>query len=302
MKNARIPIIILAVLLLLALVAIGYFWNKNQNLQSSNQELNEELTILEEVRQGLLTDINDLQVNIDNLEVSNDTLQDELQEALATLESKQAEIQKLSKNYNRDISSMRQEIKQLLEIKEELTAVIEELRAENIILNDSLNVVSTENLNLEGEVTTLQYSQKNLEKELKATKAQSARVDNFRIDLVKKKGDVTRNFKRADEIVFSFEVDNIPPNMLGEHTVYLTINDAQGTPLPVANPVKATIRPNTGGQPIQIIAQLTKEAELVNGERLEMVYPITSKLDKGTYKAAVYVDWAMLGATEFNLQ
>lgn len=302
MKNSRAIIIVLAVLLLLALIGVGYFWSQNKGLQGTVQELNQEVSMLDELRTALLEDIEGLQTDIEGLQLDNDSISYIVEEAKSTIQSQRAQIEQIKRDFARDAKGMKAEIEQLKKFKEELAAVVEQLQAENVelaesnrILSEEVTVAQEQNEQLSGEVNQL-------EKNLKATEAESARADNFQIDAFKKSGKATTNPKRAKEITVSFDIKKFPADMVGEHMVYLALSDGNGTPIEVANPVKATIRPNTGGDAIQIIAQQAQELFLENGKRIEMTVEPLEKLLPGNYKAAVYVDWAMLGSAAIYMK
>ena len=302
MKNSRAIIIVLAVLLLLALIGVGYFWTQTSNLKGTVQELNEEVSTLDELRTALLEDIDGLQTDIEGLQLDNDSIAYIVEEAKTTIQTQRAQIEQIKRDFARDAKGMKAEIEQLKKIKQELATVVEQLQAENVeltesnrILNEEVTVAQEQNVQLSGEVSQL-------EKNLKATEAESARADNFQIEAFKKSGKSTTNPKRAKEITVSFDIKKFPDDMIGEHTVYLTLSDGNGTPIEVANPVKATIRPSIGGDAIQIIAQKAQDMFLENGKRIEITVEPLEKLAPGDYKAAVYVDWAMLGSSAIYMK
>ena len=302
MKNSRALIIALAVLLLLAIIGVGYFWSQNKSLQGTVEELNEEVSTLEDYRTSLLEDIEGLQMNIEGLEMDNDSIAFMVEEAKETIQSQRVQIEQIKRDFAKDAKGLKAEIAQLKKIKEDLNAVINQLKAENVQLTEANQNLTTEVETQQAQNQALTGEVSNLEKTLKATEAESSRADNFKIEAFKKKGKATTNPKRAKEIVVSFDIKKFPNEMMGNHMVYLTLSDSNGTPVEVANPVKATIRPSSGGGAIQIIAQNAQEETLENGKRLAISVNPIEKLQPGSYKAAVYVDWGMLGSSEIYLK
>ena len=91
--------------------------------------------------------------------------------------------------------------------------------------------------------------------------------------------------------------------MKGKHNVYVVLKDANSIPVKVENPIKVTIKPNTGGQAEEIIAQQMMSMNLFESDRLQFkIEPMKGSLHAGYYRAVIYTDWGLLGGAEFHLR
>ena len=75
-KNAdsKRTIAILGLLLLIAISTAGYLWKENNTLKETKEDLTNDVFNLEEIRSGLITDIETLQLNYKEVLDSNDSL------------------------------------------------------------------------------------------------------------------------------------------------------------------------------------------------------------------------------------
>lgn len=309
-KKSNRTTLILAVLLVLAVIAGGYFWNKSRSLNTANKELSGEVTTLRELRTDLLNDIEILQTEYDNMITSNDSLESMFESATAEVVSQKAEIKKIKTDFAKDATGMKAEIEQLRTIKKDLSDLVAQLRSENELLkqsNRALNeqVTSTEarNLELTLEVAALRQLTAGLERDNKSLMAASTRATNLRVDIRKKGDQPTGSARRAREVTVSFEIQHLPADKRGEHPLYIVIKGANGVPVKVANPVMTTITSNASGQSEAIVAQQMLTASLFEQNRLQFkVNPEPGTLQKGYYRAVIYADWGMLGGVEFQLR
>ncbi len=79
----------------------------------------------------------------------------------------------------------------------------------------------------------------------------------------------------------------------------MVITDDRGTPIPTANPTKATVYAPTG--PVEIQAQQVKEVALGPTQRMQFHHKFDEKMKAGNYVVAVYCDKGLLGASSFKL-
>jgi cell division protein FtsB len=308
-QSSKKTTIILGVLLLLAILVGGYFWNQTTNLTAENQELNAEVETLSGLRDDLLEEIDDLHSDYDELMSVNDSMKILFAETSDKVEAKRAEIKRIKSDFAKDAKGMQTEIDQLRTIKKDLTAVIAQLKKENARLTAAnaqltgdVAAANERNKVLEGEIAQMKQLNIGMEKELKKLAAANSRVTNMRVDVKKANDKITSSHNRAREIVVSFDLKSIPKDKLKEERLYLVITDAKGTPIKVKNPVSTTINPNTGGDAFPIIAQQTIRATLQNGIRLQFIQALEEKLRGGAYRVSVYADWGLLGSSQFQLR
>ena len=223
---------------------------------------------------------------------------------------KQAEIKTIKKNFAKDASGMKTEISQLKTIKQDLSNLIAQLKMENTQLKQSNEELGTQitaseqqNKELFFEIAEIKQLNNQLEQEKQNLMASSTRAANFRVDIRKKKDKPTGSARRARTIEVSFDIKNLPASKKGEYPVYLVVKDAKGIPVKVANPVKTTIKPATGSQAEEIIAQTMVRATLFESDRFQFkIEPLEGSLHKGFYSVAVYTEWGLLGGAQFQLR
>lgn len=308
--GSKRTLIVVSLLLLVAIMTIGFFWKQNQSLSTSILELNDEVGALNELRMDLVYEVEDLALSFDEILMSNDSLEMLYEEMTETVDQQKATIKKIKKDFANDAVGMKAEIDQLKTIKKELASTIEQLKRENANLKMSnetlaLQVANTDaaNKELTFQVAELRMLNTDLEKDKKNLLAVSTRASDIRIDLRKKGDKTTGSARRTREIIASFNINHLPKDKEGIHDLYLVIKDAKGNVVKVENPIKATITPDAGGQAEEIIAQQVITNTLFESARLKFkVTPVHGSLHKGFYRAAVYTEWGLLGAAQFQLK
>lgn len=309
-KKFNGKVAVLLGLLFIALVAGGLHWSNSTKVTAENKVLNDQVESLEETRAQLLQDIASLQSDYDFLVQDNAALETDYEEISQEIDAQKVEIRKIKKAFATDATEMKSEIDQLKTIKSDLTGYINQLRAENAQLkqaNKDLAVqvsdVEARNKVLELEISQLKQLTGQLEKDRSNLMATATRATDLRIDIRKKGDKPTGSFRRAKEISVSFAISNLPSTKKGDQKVYVVIKDAQGVPIKVANPIKATIKSEVSGQSEEIIAQQMELRNLFEKTRFQMkVAPLAGTLNPGYYRAVVYTDWGILGGAQFHLR
>lgn len=101
----------------------------------------------------------------------------------------------------------------------------------------------------------------------------------------------------------SFSVSNLPEDRKGVQNVYLSITNAKGVPMKVAAAKKVMVQSNVEGtQVAEITAQQTRKVSLQNDMRIDFYQLIENRLDPGYYRASIYTDFGLIGATQFQLR
>lgn len=302
--------ILLGILLLLALLAGGFLWNQNKTLQSTNERLSGEVGVLKTLRADLLEDVEVLEADFDALMKDNAVLETDYEEISEEVAAKKVIIAKMKKEFATNATGMQTEIDQLRNYKKELTDYVGQLKAEIVQLKQanedlSTQVANVENLNKEQafQIAQLRQLTGDLENDKKSLMATATRATDLRIDIRKKGDKPTGSFRRAKEISVSFALSNVPETRKGDQKIYVVIKDAQGIPVKVANPIKATIKSDVGGKAEEIIAQQMQIRNLFEKVRLQMaILPEVGSLKAGYYRVSVYADWGLLGGAAFQLR
>lgn len=302
--------VILGLLLLLAILGGGYLWSQNKAINSTNDLLSGQVSVLKTLRTDLLEEVEILQSDFDAMIHNNALLEIDYEDISEEVNAKKVEIQKIKKAFATNAAGMQTEINQLKGIKKELTALLNQLTEENTQLkeaNEDLAIqvanVETRNKELEFQTSQLRQTNRELEKEKSGLMATATRATDLRVDIRKKGDKPTSSSRRAKEIAVSFAISNLPDNRKGDQKIYVVVKNRQGLPIKVANPIKATIKSSSGGKAEEIIAQQMQIRNLFEKDRLQMtILPETGSLKAGYYRVSIYADWGLLGGAEFQLK
>ncbi len=299
------------VLVFIGLIGISTFFAcGDQATADQNTALNKEVNTLKEVRTDLLQEIEGLKTELESKAASNDSLTMAGEEMLAVINSKEAELKKMKKDFSKTADGMANEITQLRQIKTQLNHFIDKMEQQVTILNKANQSLQKQvsdatelNKKLSFEISELKSLNLVTDKELKKFSATSTRTSNFRIDIKKDGNKPTGSSRRAKEIDLSFAVKNLPENRKGTHQVYLSIVNAKGDPMVVNYPQTVVIDPSIeGGLATVITAQQSKTVDLANDVRIQFKQPIESRLNPGFYQANIYTDFGLIGSAQFQLR
>lgn len=266
--------------------------------------------MLQELRNDLIAEIETLQEDYNELMVDNAVLETDYEEISMEVDAQKKTINKIKKDFATNATGMKTEIDQLKNIKKDLAGYVEQLKKENEQLKASNQALTTKVASVEEEnkellLEILQMRQMNgeLEKDKKSLMATATRATELRVDIRKKGDKPTGSSRRAREISVSFAISNLPENKKGDHTLYVVIKDANGLPVKVTNPIKATIKSETGGKSEEIIAQQMQVRNLFEKVRLQLpITPEVGSLRPGYYRVSIYADWGLLGGASFQLR
>lgn len=313
MQQTKSKTIIIALAILFSLTALLglYSWNQNASLETSNDYLRTKVLDLSDTRDELLGDIETLEEEFEELTSENEKNKTSLEAANKTITSSKAALAKLQKKYNKDIGWMKAELKNLRAAKAELTALVEQLRREQAngnatdgaLLDSRLENIEARNKELEGQLAATKARNNALESDNRVLDISAIQATNTRVDIRKKGNKPTGSFRRAREIIVSFDLNHLAATKEGVHNLFVVIKDANGNLVKVANPVKKKITSQVDGVMEEIIAQQMVTADLFEKVRLQFkVRPEKKTLKKGYYWVFIYADWGLIGRTEFELR
>lgn len=309
--NSKLIIIFLSILFLLAAILGTYSWRENSTLKTNNQYLSTQVSELKETRADLEADIRLLEEEFEELAVSSEKQKEELKDANKKLTSSKAALRKLQKKYKKDIGWMKAEIRNLREAKRELTELVlllkQEREAGNIadgsLLDSRLSDIELRNKELLDQLNKTKAKNNALAKENKNLDVAAIVATGTRVDIRKKGNRPTGSFRRAREIIVSFNLSHLAKSKEGLNNLYVVIKDAKGNLVKVDNPVQKKITSEVNGGVEQIIAQQMITAVLFDKVRLEFkVRPKRRTLKKGFYRVNIYAEWGLVGQTEFSLR
>jgi len=301
--------ILIVVTVILSLLLLGAAWwgfsqrSANQQLESHNQTLTQEISDLEELKVELQSEVDSLEIAYESLSIENDSLSNSLTDSKMRVGRRDKTISKLKKTSNAskaEISNLKAEIQSLLEEKQALANSItglqmenDSLRARTGLLEADLGISKQENAALTNLNRTMQGDIDNLTlANFKATA--------FQVDLERKNTKVTAKSKRVKKVLVSFDLTNVPAKYQGVRPLYLVITDDKATPIKLDSPINATVSVN--GQVNDIQAAEAKEVKIEDNQRLSFSHELSDKLAKGYYRVIVYTDIGLLGASNFRLR
>lgn len=299
-QGLTILAVILGILLLLT-VWWGYQQSKERtNLLVQNEQMNAQLVDLESLKGDLEQEIDSLAEAYEVLASENETLQGSLTEAEDRASKNASAIRRLRGQNAAELNNLRGEIQQLLAVKAELESNINNLQMENDslrtrtgVLEQDLNVAREENSALNTLNATIQD-------ELKALTLANFKASAFQVELERKSSKVTSKSRRARRIRVTFDLTNVPEEYQGTKSLYLVITDETGTPIKTSNPIQASAVVN--GQKMDLIAVKAKDVNVEGNQRLSFTHDLEEKLRAGYYRASVFTDIGLLGATSFRLR
>lgn len=291
------------VLILLALGASAFFWQKANSLNNLNTRLATEVQALELEKSIIERQLDSLTISYDNLRTENEGLRGKEASTTALIAEKDAAIKKIKGQNRRELKELRQQVEELRKIKIEYETIIstlrsenEQLRAENERLLGENTQLRDENADLTGKMGNLA---KQLEEQIRKTQSAKFKATSFRVEVERRNDKLTTRAKRAREIFVSFDLADVPQTYQGAQKLYLAITDDKGRPIISDNPVKTSIEAPTG--PVAVIAQQVKAVSLGDTQRLSFTYKFDERLKAGNYVVAIYCDTGLLGAASFRL-
>lgn len=304
----RTPLIVAIVLLLLALVG-ALVWGFSQRGQVKTitvqqQATNTELSEMTLLRDQLAGQVEELSAQYENVASDNEELQGQLSTA-------QQELRRIQKAYDRAINTnandkaaayeMRKQIEDLIMVRSDLERSIRVVSAQNDSLRSLTTVLRNELGASQEETRQLTEVTQQMTSEIQDLTLKNFKASAFQVDLLRRNGEkLTAKAGQVRKIAVSFDLTGVPEQYQGVRPLHLVITDQAGTPLTNTDviPVKATVN----GQATNISPVQTKEVNVEESQRLTLVFEPEDKLKSGFYRAQVYTDIGLLGASQFRLR
>ncbi len=306
MKTKKILIAVTIIYSILLLVAgwWGFSQRKaNEELQSSNETLTNEISDLEELKVDLENDVDSLNAKIESLYAENESLSSSLSDANELAKKKDRTISKLKTSRNSskaEITNLKAEIQALLEEKTLLQASIVGLQMENDSLRARTGLLETDLGIAKEENATLSILNRTMQGDIDQLTLANFKASAFQIELEGKKAKISTKSKRIKNIKVSFDLTDVPQKYQGVRPIYLVITNDKATPIKIENPIQITVSVN--GQNNEIMAAEAKEVNIEENQRISFSHKLNSKLAKGYYRVIVYTDIGLLGASNFRLR
>ncbi len=302
---------ILGVIAILLALGLGYsIWsnmglkNEKLGLIQKNEALSTEVSEMEALKADLEVEVDSLQTAYEALSDENLTLASDLSAAKKRINRRDRTIKAVkatNTNNEAELFGLRAEIQSLLGAKSRLETSIFALQAENDSLRTRTGVLEIDLSTARQDNEELASLNRSIQEEVGRLTLANFKASGFKVELQKKrKSKVTAKSRRARRIDASFDLADVPEEFQGVRNIYLVISDDKGTPIKLDNPINATVKVN--GQDTDIIAAEAKEVNIGSAQRISFKHDLQSKLKKGYYRAAVFTDIGLLGASSFRLR
>jgi hypothetical protein len=294
--------IIIAVLILL--LGLTGFWGYRESV--SKKEVIVTNTELIEKTDGLVALRDELAREVDSLENAYNSLAEEnveLKGSLAAANDRAAQSQRALANERKSnagqINNLKAELQALLDTKRRLENNIAELQEENENLKalagelrQDLGVAKKEN-------EALANLNRTMEGEIKKLTLANFKASAFEVTLEQRNTKATSKSRRGRRLNVSFDLTAVPSEYQGIRPLYLVITDEKATPIQMEGAKRVKVIIN--GQEIDLFAAETRNMSLVDNQRINFNHTLEDKLKSGYYRASVYTDIGLLGASNFRI-
>ena len=255
-------------------------------------------TVLQDEKEQLLNDLNELKINYDSLSAANTQLQSEVADAKSKVEQLIAELEKTKKVDAALIKKYRRQIYFLRKERDRLVQVVDSLKQANQVLalqKDSLNAQLTEATTYNEKLT---QENQNLAQELQKAKVLTATNIVGEGVKIKKSGKVvvTRRARRAGQIRVCLTAVANPVVKAGPKTYYVQVVNPKGEVIGNRDVISvegsdvitsASKEFNYEGQNTDIcifVVPQSKDDEIVKGEYLINVYYNNAKVGTANFQ------------------
>ncbi|MCB0667915.1 MAG: hypothetical protein KDC80_18945 [Saprospiraceae bacterium] len=308
-RNLKIIIWILAVLLTGAVITAFSFWAKSNKYENETADLVSDIQVMDSTKVSLENTLSDLegsyQGKIDENELLTRTLEsrilevEELKERIQKVRSQLAKSQEMNENINARLVQL-EELKDSLEHDiVNLQGQNEELRAANNEIATELTLSHEEINALNQDVQKLDQKNRQLVDRLFQLAPAGFVANNFKVTAVRKNDKITAKAGRANEIRVAFDLKNVPQQFQTNEELYLVITNFDGTPVADIPSKSIKVKSET---PIDIVAVDIEQIKLTDLQSVEMSFAPGKNFESGLYNALVYADHGFLGATSFELR
>lgn len=305
MNNRSLSIV--AVLLGLALVA-ALVWGFNRagkvtEVESENAEVTEQLDQMTILRDNLTQEVESLTTSYEAAAADNEELQGNLSTTVAELDKARAALARANRSSSNDkavAAEMRQQIEELIQVRSDLERSIEVIQTQNDSLRTRTAVLENQLTVSESEKEALASLNRNMQAEIDQLTLDNFKATAFQVELTRGSRDklVTKG-RRAKRLAVTFDLANVPAEYQGVRPLYLVVTDQSGTPVTAESTIPVKI--NAKGQSLDIMPIATRDFDVEDTQRINFVHELDDRLSAGFYRAQVYTDVGLLGASSFRL-
>ena len=289
-KDAKLWIGIVAGLVFVLVITIGYMVYQHSKMQNLVEEFDIQKEELEDEYAQLA-----IQYEGFKLDINNDSLQMQYETERMKVQRLQEELKTVKSTNAKRIRELQKELNTLRAVMRGLVATV-----------DSLNQLN-QKLEQENKVVTKKYQEatRTVSKIKKDNEALSAQVTlaaqlsavGITAEALNKRGKETDKISKATQLKFSFTISRNVTAEIGEKYVYLRIMKPD-------DDVLVKDRSNVFVYEDQEIAYSTRKLIEYGGEDMAVVmyWPITEYLTPGSYRVDIFVDGNLIGKKSFTLE
>ncbi len=300
---------IMGALLLGALVTIGVFISKNNQLETDGDKLSLTLEDLDQKKMQLEKEMVVMDSSYQTQITQNDSLAVALEVRVTEideLEGKLWSMRKKLETSQEEKDQITARLSQLAELKIALEEDIvslqnsnAELREENEQLASDLQISNDEIASLNEELQEVSLANSQLTKRLFEVAPAGFLAENFSVTAKKRNDKLTANARQAQTINVAFDLNDVPEEYQGAEEIYLVVTEFNGNPIKDLDTKEFTVK---SAEPIDVLAADITQTTLAERQSVEMSFAADRDLQSGMYNVMVYADHGFLGATTFQLQ
>ena len=268
------------------------------NLKESEKKNDEIQELIALEQEELLNDLQEVQFLYSEEKkkvISNDSLIIKLEKEQLRTQQLLDELKSSKATSAAEIKRLKKEIKTLREVLEDYTQQIDALYRENTELKKENTQLKSSKKKVEKERNDLEKEKKELSE--KVNLASQLDATNVNMVLLRSTGKETDKIKRAKQISVSCTISKNITASTGEKRAYVRIIKPNGEPL--TKGYSKTFKYENR----DISYSMYKDIEFTGEEQeLKLYWDIEETLQKGLYRAYIFVDGNMIGEGEANFE
>lgn len=300
-KSNLIYFLIVVVLALLGTNAYLYF-QKNKSDERIVTQKSDDDKVLVTTRTTLKASLDSLTTQLDSANSGKHRVSQALQAKDEELKAKITQLRKALANGNltaKQLTSAKEDIKQLRYFVTKYTTDIEELKQQNATLTTERDTLKTSLATVNQKATTLQKQNQDLSNKVQiaaAIKTSSMQIAAYKVKNSGREVEVSRA-NPAKKIKVNFTVTSNELAQKGLHDIYLRVIDPTGNLVTTGNSGNF----NIDGQDMQYSYKSAIDFKNDgSGYVIDWVNP--AEFQKGTYSVLLYADGYAMGKSSFNLR
>jgi len=292
-KKFSLPIIILAIVFVVAIIGLGVF-----SLQQ-HQEMQEMVEQLEFEKEALQDEYEDLAIQFDGyqqMDIRNDSLQDQLAKEQQRVRDLLEELRITKVTNARRIAELKKELATVRSVMVQYVHQIDSLNSTNKRLKAENQKYRQQNQEITQANTEL--TEQNTQLTRVVTRAAMLEVDDFEMIPLNKRDRKTSQFNSIQKLQFNYTIHKNVTCETGEKIVYLVLRRPDGEVMQKTFNANQTF--TYEGQ--QVLYSIRQSVEYA-GENISptMYWKVEEILQKGNYSAEFFIDGNLCGFFKFDI-